>query len=145
MLILQYLILEEVPGPKYHMEYGSNSQLFRRYGYCNVYHVPTSQVNSSTWLASSAVRLYSHTFRYTIKRVTGDIRRCIKTFRDWVTTKYMLTFGITRWEATQRVMAAKLTRLTHKIAIQLHLVAENCTICISRSRWPARKLGYTVV
>jgi len=30
--------------------------------------------------------------------------------------------------AIQRVMAAKLTRLTHKIAIKLHLVAENCTI-----------------
>jgi hypothetical protein len=29
-------------------------------------------------------------------------------------------------------MAAKLTRLTHKIAIQLHLVAETCTICSSR-------------
>jgi len=26
-------------------------------------------------------------------------------------------------------MAAKLTRLTHKIAIQLHLVADSCTIC----------------
>jgi hypothetical protein len=35
----------------------------------------------------------------------------------------------TRCEATQRVMAAKLTRLTHKIAIQLHLVAQSCTIC----------------
>jgi len=32
-------------------------------------------------------------------------------------------------------MAAKLTRLTHKIAIQLHLVAESCSICSSRSRW----------
>jgi len=30
-------------------------------------------------------------------------------------------------------MAAKLTRLTHKIAIQLHLVAESRTICSSRS------------
>jgi hypothetical protein len=39
-------------------------------------------------------------------------------------------------------MAAKLTRLTHKIAIQLHLVAESCTICSSRSRWPVRKLFY---
>jgi hypothetical protein len=38
------------------------------------------------------------------------------------------------------VMAAKITRLTHKIAIQLHLVAENCTICISRSWRPVRKL-----
>jgi len=37
-------------------------------------------------------------------------------------------------------MAAKLTRLTHKIAIQLLLVAENCTICGSRSRRPVRKL-----
>jgi len=26
-------------------------------------------------------------------------------------------------------MAAKLTRLTHKIAIQLHLMAESCTAC----------------
>jgi hypothetical protein len=37
-------------------------------------------------------------------------------------------------------MAAKLSRLTHKIAIQLHLVAESATICSSRSRWPVRKL-----
>jgi len=37
-------------------------------------------------------------------------------------------------------MAAKLTRLTYKIAIQLHLVAESCNISISRSRQPARKL-----
>jgi len=37
-------------------------------------------------------------------------------------------------------MAAKLTRLTHKIAIQLHLVSESCTICSSRSRRPVRKL-----
>jgi hypothetical protein len=37
-------------------------------------------------------------------------------------------------------MAAKLTRLTHKIAIQLHLVAESCTICSSRCRRPVRKL-----
>jgi hypothetical protein len=37
-------------------------------------------------------------------------------------------------------MAAKLTRLTHKIVIQLHLVAESCTICSSRSRRPVQKL-----
>jgi hypothetical protein len=43
-------------------------------------------------------------------------------------------------EATQRVVATKLTGLTHKIAIQLHLVAESCTICSSRSRRPVRKL-----
>jgi hypothetical protein len=37
-------------------------------------------------------------------------------------------------------MTAKLTRLTHKIAIQLHLVAESCTVWSSRSRRPVRKL-----
>jgi hypothetical protein len=31
-------------------------------------------------------------------------------------------------------MAAKLTRLTHKITIQLHQVAESCSICSSRSQ-----------
>jgi hypothetical protein len=37
-------------------------------------------------------------------------------------------------------MMAKLTRLTHKIVIQLHLVAECCTVCSSHSRWPVQKL-----
>jgi hypothetical protein len=37
-------------------------------------------------------------------------------------------------------MAAKLTRFTHKIAIQLHLVAGSSTIFSSRSRRPVRKL-----
>jgi hypothetical protein len=37
-------------------------------------------------------------------------------------------------------MVAKLTRLTHKIAIQLHLIAESCTICSSHSRWSVWKL-----
>jgi hypothetical protein len=50
---------------------------------------------------------------------------------------------MTRWEATQRVMVAKLTRLTHKIAIQLHLVADSCTTCSSRCRRPVRKLLVT--
>jgi hypothetical protein len=63
-----------------------------------------------------------------------------KSFRTESITKYTLTTTNTRWEATQRVMAAKLTRPTHKIAIQLHLVAKSCTICSSRSRRPVRKL-----
>jgi hypothetical protein len=37
-------------------------------------------------------------------------------------------------------MAVKLTRLTHKIAIQLHLVAESCTTWSSRSSRLIRKL-----
>jgi hypothetical protein len=61
-----------------------------------------------------------------------------KSFRTESMTKSTTTN--TRWEATQRVMAAKLTRLTHKIAIQLHLVTESCTIRISPSRQPVRKL-----
>jgi len=31
-------------------------------------------------------------------------------------------------------MAAELTRLTHEIAIELHLVAGSCTICSFHSR-----------
>jgi len=38
------------------------------------------------------------------------------------------------------IMAAKLTILTHKIAIQLHLVADSYTICSFRSRRTVRKL-----
>jgi hypothetical protein len=37
-------------------------------------------------------------------------------------------------------MTAKLTRLIHKIAFQLHLVAESCNICSFRSRQKVRKL-----
>jgi len=37
-------------------------------------------------------------------------------------------------------MVAKLTSLTHKIAIEMHLVAESCTICSSCSMRPVRKL-----
>jgi hypothetical protein len=62
-----------------------------------------------------------------------------KSFRTESITKQTTTIN-TRWEAAQRVMAAKLTRLTHKIAVQLHLVAESCTICSSRFRWPVREL-----
>jgi hypothetical protein len=58
-----------------------------------------------------------------------------ESFRTESITKYTLTTTI-----TQKVMAAKLARLTHKVAIQLHIVAESCTICSSRSRRPARKL-----
>jgi len=36
-------------------------------------------------------------------------------------------------------MVVKLTRLIHRITIQLHLVAESCIISSSRSRQPVRK------
>jgi len=78
-----------------------------------------------------------------LKWVSIIIRGSIHTFLDWVITKYTLTCGITHWEATQRIMAAKLIRLTHKLTIQLHLVAESCTIWSSSSRRPVPKLLYT--
>jgi len=37
-------------------------------------------------------------------------------------------------------MAAKLTRLTHKMMIQVHLVAEGCTICSSHAGRQVQKL-----
>jgi hypothetical protein len=63
-----------------------------------------------------------------------------KSLRTKSITKYKPTTMNTSWEATQRVMAAELTRLTHKIAIQLHLVAESCTVCSSRARRSVREL-----
>jgi hypothetical protein len=68
------------------------------------------------------------------------VRGCIQKFPNWVIRKYMLTTINTRWEATQTVMAAKLTRLTQKIATQLHLVVENCAIWSSRSTRLVRTL-----
>jgi hypothetical protein len=44
-----------------------------------------------------------------------ELRGYIQKFSDWVDNE--ITTINTRWEATQRVMAAKLTRMTHKIAI----------------------------
>jgi hypothetical protein len=65
-----------------------------------------------------------------------------KRFRTESITKWTTKIN-THWEATQRVMATKLTRLTHKIVIQLQLVAENCTICSSLSRRQVRKILHT--
>jgi hypothetical protein len=52
----------------------------------------------------------------------------------------------TRCETTQKVMATELTRLTHKIAIQLYLVAESCTMCqFSLHVASPETFGYTVL
>jgi hypothetical protein len=52
---------------------------------------------------------------------TAKIRERIQKFPDWVdneiTTTTTTTTTNTRWETTQRAMVAKLTKLTHKIAI----------------------------
>jgi hypothetical protein len=66
------------------------------------------------------------------------VQGCIQKFPDWVDNEINNNKHLFR--STQRVMAAKLTRLTQKIAIKLHLVAESWTICSSCSRWPVQKL-----
>jgi hypothetical protein len=63
-----------------------------------------------------------------------------KSFRTESIMKYVLATINTYWEARQGVIAANLTRLTHKIVIQVHIMVESCTICCSRSRRPVRKL-----
>jgi hypothetical protein len=68
-----------------------------------------------------------------------------KSFRTESITKYTLTTINTRWEATQRGYGDRTHRLTNKTAIRLHLAAESCTICSSRSRLPVRKLFDTLV
>jgi hypothetical protein len=89
--------------------------------------------------------LHSIPFFFHIAHISQSILctkyECVsKTFRTELIMKYTPTFRITRCCPLQRVMAAKLTRLTHKIAIQLRLLAGSCTICSSRSRRPVRKL-----
>jgi hypothetical protein len=65
--------------------------------------------------------------------LTACVRGYIQEFPDWVDNEVTLTKINTRWEAVQRVMAAKLTRLNH-----------NCDTAVSssssRSRRPVRKL-----
>jgi len=57
-------------------------------------------------------------------------------------SKSFRTESITKQKQThvEKQHKTKLTRLSHKIAIQKQLVAETCTICSSRSRRPVRKL-----
>jgi hypothetical protein len=66
-----------------------------------------------------------------------------KSFRTESSTKWAKIN--TRWEATQKAMAVKLTKLAHRIVIQLHLVAESCTICSSLQTVSPKTFGYTIV
>jgi hypothetical protein len=74
---------------------------------------------------------------------TGDlfsIRGCNQKFPDWVDNEIYAYYNKHSLQSNITGMAAKLTRLTHKIAIQLHLVADSCAICSSLSRRSVRKL-----
>jgi hypothetical protein len=93
-------------------------------------------VSSNVWNCISTSPIYFYGWRYIIIH-----KGVSESFRTESITKYTLTTINTGWETTQMVMAEKLTRMTHKIAIQPpHLVAESCTICSSRYRRPVRKL-----
>jgi hypothetical protein len=68
------------------------------------------------------------------------IRGCIQKFPDWVDKEIYAYNNKHSLKSNTKGYGGKLTRLTHKIVIQLHLVAESSTICSSRSRRPVRKL-----
>jgi hypothetical protein len=61
-----------------------------------------------------------------------NIWECIQKFPDWADNEINNNKHSLRSNTN--------TKLTHKIATQLHLVAESCTVCSSRSRRPDRKL-----
>jgi hypothetical protein len=121
------------------------------YGFARVRYWPLSWIGSISSYPTPVSRI-TQTRRHKVTRkptqtiepgkwTTQMTYECeSKSFRTKSVTKYMFTFGIIHWEATQRFMTAKLIGLAHKMAPQLHLVAENCTIYSSRSSRPVRKL-----
>jgi hypothetical protein len=93
--------------------------------------IPASAVNRNSVFQPEAQSL--NWLSYPASSTMINIQRRIQKLPDRVDKYiYTLTKINTSWEATQKVMEAKLITLTHKIAIiQLHLVAESCTICSS--------------
>jgi hypothetical protein len=86
--------------------------------------LPSSSFHNHTTIAHLTLHYLSSSYTRAYPKVSGLSHSEICT----------LIFGVARREATQRVTAAKLTRLTHKIAIQLRLEVESCSICCCRSR-----------
>jgi hypothetical protein len=97
-----------------------------------------------TPFSTSILSINLMTLMWLIKLLLSMIRAIYegvsKSFRTESITKYTLTTINNCWEAKQRIMAAKHSRLTHKIALQLHLMAECSAIYSFRSRRPVRKL-----
>jgi hypothetical protein len=78
----------------------------------------------------SVIRLFFHK-KWMLKYLLLLTYECVsKSFRTESITKYTLATISTRLEAIQMVMAAKFTRLTHKIVIQFHTVAESYTFAV---------------
>jgi hypothetical protein len=88
---------------------------------------------------------------YDVPEHIEEVRRYIQKFPDWVYNETNSSSNNNNnnnnykrsLRRSTKSMAAKLTRLTHKIEVQLHPVAESCTTCSSRSRRPVRKLLVT--
>jgi hypothetical protein len=72
------------------------------------------------------------------------LRGRIQKFPDWVDNEIYSYSNKHSLRSNTKGYGVKITRLIHKIAIQLHLVAESCIICSSRSRRPVRKLLVTL-
>jgi hypothetical protein len=113
----------------------------RRYSTTSLRGVTAQKTSTWIFITVRTSNLSSGLCAAIFYRLTESLPKNVmsKSFRTKSTRKYRLTIN-TRWEATKIIMAVKLTRLTHKMTIQLQLVAENCTICSSRARWPVRKL-----
>jgi hypothetical protein len=73
------------------------------------------------------------------------IQGCIQKFLYSVIMKYALTFGITHSEATQRVIVAKLTRLTHNSDTTAPSSIELYHLQFSLQANGPETLGYTLV
>jgi hypothetical protein len=67
------------------------------------------------------------------------LRRCVQKFPEYVDNE-MNNNNKHLSRSNKKDYDGKLTRLTHKTAIRLLVVAESCTICSSRSRRQVRKL-----
>jgi len=115
---------------KWHMSFLASRSYDLHITFLNVPWTPRA------YLKTSRVFLSPLAMRHSWVLLTKMYEVISKSFRTESMTKYTTTKINSRWEATQRVMGAKLATLTHKIAIQLHPVAESCNICSSHSGRP---------
>jgi len=68
--------------------------------------------------------------------MTTRVRRCIQKFPDWVDNDINNSL-----RSNTKVIEAKFTRLTHKIATQLHLVAESVPFAVLAPGCQSGKFG----
>jgi hypothetical protein len=99
------------------------------------------------WKDTTQTHVMSFVFNYSISLIITNFTHQNKSFRTELIVDNKINDDDDNnnnnkhsLQSNTRVMVAKITRLTHKIAIQLHLVAESCTICSSHSRQPVQKL-----